>query len=213
MTELILVRHGETGWSRDGRHTGRTDVPLTEAGEAQARRLAPVFAGRPVARVLTSPAVRATRTAELAGLTDPRPDADLWEWDYGGYEGISTRRIHEDRPGWYLWRDGVVPGDADHPGETLARVAERADAVLARVGGEPAPGQPPGAGGASGAGSPPEGAVVVVGHGHALRVLVARWLGLEPAAGRLFTLATATYSILGHEHGRPVVRALNVPPP
>jgi broad specificity phosphatase PhoE len=204
VNELILIRHGETEWSRDRRHTGRTDVPLTAEGEAQARRLAPVFERRPIARVLTSPAARARRTAELAGLTDPWPEPDLWEWDYGGYEGISTRRIREDRPHWYLWQDGVIPGDVEHPGETLAQVGERADAVLARM--------RDAAGGAPGDGPSRDGAVVVVGHGHALRVLVARWLGLEPAAGRLFVLDTATFSILGREHGRPVVKALNVPP-
>ena len=134
MGELILLRHGETEWSRDRRHTGRTDLPLTAAGEAAARMLVPALTRRSVVAAFTSPAQRATRTAELAGLADAKTDPDLQEWDYGGYEGRTTRDIRESRPGWYLWRDGVIPGDADHPGETVAQVGARADAVLARVG-------------------------------------------------------------------------------
>ncbi|MFF5257308.1 histidine phosphatase family protein [Actinomadura viridis] len=196
MGELIIVRHGETGWSRVRRHTGRTDVPLTARGEEQARALAAVTGTRPFARVLSSPAERARRTAELAGLRVDAIDPDLWEWDYGGYEGITSARVREDRPGWYLWDDGVVPGDAAHPGETVERVGERADAVLDRV--RPLLG---------------EGDVALVAHGHVLRVLTARWLGLEPAAGRLFRLETGTLSTLGTEHGRPVIASWNVPPP
>src|SRR5215472_12428929 len=130
MGELILIRHGETEWSRDGRHTGRTDIPLTEAGEAAARALAPALARRHPLAVLSSPLGRAMRTAELAGLTGVTADPDLLEWDYGGYEGMTTAQIRETRPGWYLWRDGIIPGDAGHPGERIEQIAARTDAVL-----------------------------------------------------------------------------------
>ena len=163
MGELIVLRHGETEWSREMRHTGRTDVPLTPAGEAAAAALAPALAARPVRAAFTSPARRAVVTAALAGLAGAKEDPDLQEWDYGGYEGRTTADIQAGRPGWYLWRDGVIPGDAAHPGETLAEVGARADAVLARV-------SPLLAG----------GDVALVAHGHLLRVLTARWLRLEP---------------------------------
>ena len=195
MGELFLLRHGETEWSRDLRHTGRTDVPLTPAGEAAAAALAPGLAARPVVAAFSSPARRAVRTARLAGLVDVKEDADLWEWDYGGYEGRTTADIRTGRPGWYLWRDGVIPGDADHPGETIAQVAARADAMLGRV-------RPLLA----------RGDVALVSHGHLLRVLTARWLGLEPADGRLFRLDTGTLSTLGTEHDEPVISSWNVPP-
>jgi len=195
MGELILLRHGETEWSRDLRHTGRTDVPLTPAGEAAAAALAPGLAARPVVAAFSSPAQRAVQTARLAGLVNVKEDADLWEWDYGGYEGRTTADIRTGRPGWYLWRDGVIPGDADHPGETIAQVAARADAVLGRV-------RPLLA----------RGDVALVSHGHLLRVLTARWLGLEPADGRLFRLDTGTLSTLGTEHDEPVISSWNVPP-
>jgi probable phosphoglycerate mutase len=195
MGEVIVIRHAETEWSAAGRHTGRTDIPLTARGESVAAELAPAQARRDIRAVFTSPASRAERTAVLAGLTGAKPDQDLWEWDYGGYEGLTTVQIQEQRPGWYLWRDGVVPGDAAHPGETVAQVGARVDAVLARV-------TPLLSG----------GDVALVGHGHCLRVLTARWLGLEPAAGRLFRLDTGTLSTLGREHDRPVITALNVPP-
>jgi probable phosphoglycerate mutase len=160
-----------------------------------ATRLAPALAKRDIAAVFSSPAQRALRTAELAGLPDPQPDPDLWEWDYGGYEGLTTAQIRESRPGWYLWRDGVIPGDADHPGETAGQVAARADAVLGRArplldGGD----------------------VVLVAHGHLLRILTARWLALSPADGRLFRLDTGTLSTLGTEHAEPVISSWNVPP-
>src|SRR5215469_15168586 len=195
MGELILLRHGETEWSRDLRHTGRTDVPLTRAGEAAAAALAPAFAATHVRAVLASPAQRAVRTAALAGLTGAKEDSGLWEWDYGGYEGRTSADIRKERPGWYLWRDGVVPGDAAHPGETVAEVGARADAALGRV-------RPLLA----------EGDVVLVAHGHLLRVLTARWLGLQPAGGRLFRLDTGTLSTLCTEHGEPVISDWNVPP-
>jgi broad specificity phosphatase PhoE len=195
MGQLILLRHGETAWSASGQHTGRTDVPLTRRGEAAAAALAPALARRHIVAVFTSPASRAVRTAELAGLHDGKPDPDLQEWDYGGYEGLTTPQIRAERPHWYLWRDGVTPGDAAHPGETLAEVGERADAVLGRV-------------------TPllADGDVALVAHGHVLRVLTARWLELDPAGGRLFRLDTGTYSVLGTEHRRPVMVAWNLRP-
>ena len=195
MGELILLRHSETAWSKAGKHTGRTDIPLTPTGEQAAVALAPVLAGQDIVAVFSSPAQRAVRTAELAGLTAVKQDPDLWEWDYGGYEGLTTPQIQEQRPGWYLWRDGVIPGDAGHPGETVEQVGARADAVLARVG-------PLLAG----------GDVVLVAHAHFLRILTARWLSLEPAAGRLFRLDTGTLSTLGTEHGQPVMLTWNTPP-
>jgi probable phosphoglycerate mutase len=195
MGELILLRHGETEWSRAGRHTGRTDLPLSSAGEVAAASLAPALAARPVRAVFTSPARRAVTTAALAGLAGAKEDPDLQEWDYGGYEGRTTAEIRAERPGWYLWRDGIIPGGPAHPGETLAEVGARADAVLRRAGPLLA-----------------DGDVVLVSHGHTLRVLTARWLRLEPAAGRLFQLKTATLSTLGTEHGEPVITSWNVPP-
>jgi probable phosphoglycerate mutase len=145
--------------------------------------------------VFTSPASRAVRTAELAGLRNAKPDPDLWEWDYGGYEGRTTQQIQQERSGWYLWDDGVIPGDADHPGETIEHVGARADAVLARA--EPLLA---------------DGDVALVAHGHVLRVLTARWLRLAPDGGRLFRLDTGTFSTLGTEHDRPVITSWNVPP-
>src|SRR5581483_11461884 len=130
--EVYLVRHGQTEWSASGRHTGRTDIPLTAAGEASAATLAPAIAARHPVAVFTSPATRAVRTAELAGLAGARPDPLLQEWDYGGYEGLTTAQIQAGRPGWWLWSDGVIPGDAAHPGETLDQVAARAEAALAK---------------------------------------------------------------------------------
>lgn len=193
--ELVILRHGETEWSRTGQHTGRTDVPLTTRGEEQARALAPALARRrPVSRALVSPAARARRTAQLAGLDTAEVDPRLWEWDYGGYEGRTTEEIQQEHPGWYLWTDGVIPGDRDHPGETIEQVGARVDALLADLRRQLE-----------------DGDVAVVAHGHVLRVLTARWLGLEPAAGRLFQLSTGTLSLLGTEHGRPVITAWNMP--
>ena len=139
MGDLILLRHGETEWSKAGKHTGRTDIPLTPRGEAAAAALAPVLARRNIVAAFSSPAQRAVRTAELAGLTGVKQDPDLWEWDYGGYEGLTTSQIQEQRPGWYLWRDGVIPGDAA-AGRRRCR-AGRARAHAARADGTlPAPG-------------------------------------------------------------------------
>ena len=195
MGELIVLRHGETEWSASGRHTGRTDIPLTARGEVAAVALAPALAWRQIVATFSSPAQRALLTAELAGLKDIKVDPDLWEWDYGGYEGLTTPEIQVGRPGWYLWRDGVIPGDAEHPGETVEQVAARADAVLSRV-------RPLLA----------NGDVALVAHGHVLRVLTARWLQLDPDGGRLFRLDTGTYSTLGTEHGYPLIASWNLPP-
>lgn len=195
MGELILIRHGETEWSRNGRHTSHTDLPLT-LGERQARALAPLLADRAVALTLVSPLVRARRTAELAGLAAPRITPELREWDYGGYEGITTDEIRRTRPGWNLWTDGVGAGPAAHPGETPAEVGERADRVLAEV--------------AEAAGRAGDEDIALVAHSHFLRVLTARYLGLTPAEGTLFQLATGAVSRLGREHGNPVITAWNV---
>lgn len=201
MGDLILLRHGQTEWSLAGKHTGRTDIPLTARGVADAASLAPVLARRQIAAVLTSPASRAVRTAELAGLDrgdgrfTVKQDPDLWEWDYGGYEGMTMAQIRQQRPGWYLWRDGVIPGDALHPGESVESVGSRADRVLARA-----------------AAFLGDGDVALVSHGHMLRVLTARWLSLPAADGRLFRLDTGTVSTLGDEHGEPVILTWNVPP-
>jgi broad specificity phosphatase PhoE len=188
MGELILLRHAETEWSRDGKHTGRTDLPLTADGEAVASAMKPVLARLGIVAAFTSPLRRAERTAELAGLA-AKPDQDLAEWDYGDYEGRTTAEIQAERPGWYLWRDGVIAG------ETVQHVGERADRALARV-------RPLLA----------DGDVVLVSHGHLLRVLTARWLGLDPADGRLFRLGTGTICTLGTEHDEPVIATWNVPP-
>ncbi|MFI6686834.1 histidine phosphatase family protein [Streptomyces sp. NPDC050485] len=195
MGELIVIRHGQTEWSLSGRHAGRTDVPLTDAGEAAAKALAPRLARRELVAVFSSPLSRAMRTAELAGLTGVRPDPDLVEWDYGGYEGLTAAQIQVTRPGWDLWRDGVVPGDVAHPGEELQQVAARTDAVLGRV-------------------RPllDEGDVAVVAHGHLARLLTVRWLGLDASAGRLLGHPhPGTLSFLATEDGQPVISAWNVP--
>jgi len=195
MGELILIRHGETEWSRSGKHTGRTDVALTEAGRVSAVALGPALAARHITAAFVSPASRARQTAELAGLTMAKVDDNLWEWDYGGYEGMTTTQIRKEHSSWYLWRDGVIPGDADHPGETVEHVGNRADAVLGEV-----------------RRLQHRGNVALVAHGHLLRVLTARWLGLAPAAGRLFRLDTGTFSTLGAEHAEPVISSWNIPP-
>ncbi|MGT2532619.1 histidine phosphatase family protein [Streptomyces nojiriensis] len=195
MGELIVIRHGQTEWSLSGQHAGRTDVPLTDVGEAAARALAPRLTRRRLVAVLSSPLSRAMRTAELAGLTGVRPDPDLLEWDYGGYEGLTTEQIRESRPDWDLWRDGVVPGDADHPGEHLTQVAARTNAVLDRI--RPLLNA---------------GDVAVVAHGHLARVLTVRWLGLDASASRLLGHPhPGTLSFLAAEDGQPFISAWNVP--
>ncbi|GGP56471.1 histidine phosphatase family protein [Streptomyces abikoensis] len=195
MGELLLIRHGETAWSRDGRHTSWTDLPLTERGERQAEALRPALEGRDIALVLTSPLVRAVRTAELAGLKGAETEPDLREWDYGGYEGVTTADIQRDRPGWFLFDDGVAPGPPEHPGESPEEVGARADRVLARIAPRLADGV--------------AGDVALIAHGHFLRVLTARRLGLPPSAGALFRLDTGTVSRIGTEHGRPALVAWN----
>ncbi|MEV0005328.1 histidine phosphatase family protein [Micromonospora sp. NPDC050980] len=190
MNEILLVRHGETTWSASHRHTSYTDLELTADGERQARALAPLLAGRRFVRVLSSPRRRATRTAHLAGLVVDATDPDLAEWNYGEYEGRTTAAITEERPGWTIWSDGG-PG-----GESPDEVAARLDRVLDRI-----------------APLLERGSVALVGHGHSLRVLGARWIGLPPSAGGLLRLDTATLSVLGHEHDRRVIRRWNLPAP
>lgn len=197
MGDLLLIRHGETEWSAAGRHTGRTDLPLTPDGEAEARSLAPFFEGRAFAFVLTSPLRRARHTAELAGLRDAEPDEDLCEWDYGGYEGLTTARIHGTRPDWSLWRDGVPPHPDGRPGESAEDLGRRADRVLSRATPRLA-------------GSAEDG--VLVAHAHLLRVLTARYLALPASEGRLFLLTTATVGRLSTEHGLPVIAGWNQRP-
>jgi probable phosphoglycerate mutase len=183
--ELWLVRHGETEWARLGRHTGRTDVPLTEAGRAEARTVAHKLAERRFALVLSSPLSRALDTAHLAGFRDHvETSDDLMEWDYGADEGKTTAEIREDRPDWSIWTDG--PRD----GETADQVARRVDRVIARVRAAP-------------------GDVLVFAHGHLLRILAARWLGEPPKEGRHYALSTATLSVLGWERDNPVIQRWN----
>jgi broad specificity phosphatase PhoE len=185
--EIALVRHGETEWSRDGRHTGRSDIPLTETGRAQAEQLAGALREWSFARVLSSPLERALETCRLAGLGDDvEVTEDLMEWDYGEYEGITTPQIRESRPGWYLWRDGC-PG-----GETAAEVGRRVDRVIAEL-------------------DDAGGDVALFAHGHVLRVLAARWIGLGPEGGALLALNTGTLSVLGYERETRVVRRWNAP--
>jgi broad specificity phosphatase PhoE len=191
--ELCVIRHGETEWSRSGRHTSVTDVPLTPRGEKQARALAPLLTGLHPATVFTSPRSRAIRTAELAGLGDlctVEVAEDLAEWAYGEYEGITTAEIRETHPGWTVWT-GDPPG-----GETAAEVGARADRMLARIRDALA-----------------TGPVITVGHGHFSRVLTARWLGLPVTGGAMFVLGPASPCVLGSEHGQPAVQRWNVPNP
>ena len=188
LPSVFLARHGETAWSLSGQHTGTTDLPLTERGEDDARALGRRLHGMTFARVFTSPLQRAKRTCELAGFGDAAAiDPDLVEWNYGEYEGRTSREIHAQRPGWDLFRDGC-PG-----GESPEQVAARADRVVARLR-------------SSG------GDVLVFSSGHFLRMLGARWLGLEPRWGRCFYLGTGSLSQLAYEHDRmeePVLRLWN----
>jgi len=181
---IYLARHGETAWSLSGQHTGLTDLPLTERGERNARHLGERLGGLTFAEVLVSPLQRAVRTCELAGFGEAGViDRDLLEWDYGDYEGRRTSETHKERPGWQLLRDGC-PG-----GETPGQVAARADRVIARVRAIPED-------------------VLIFSSGHFLRVLAARWLGLEPAAGRYLMLSTASLSAVSYEHNlsQPAIR-------
>ena len=180
-----LVRHGETEWARLGRHTGRTDVPLTDTGREQARALGRRLAGATFELVLSSPLSRAAETADLAGFAERVVvDPDLREWDYGALEGRLTVDIREDYPGWSIWT-GPWP-----EGETVEQVGARADRVLARI-------------------RAADGDVLVFSHGHFLRVLAARWLDLPPASGALFALGTATVSIVGWDRENPVIETWN----
>jgi broad specificity phosphatase PhoE len=181
--QVVLVRHGDTEWSRNGRHTGLTDIPLTEEGRRNARLVGERLRGVRFVLVLTSPLQRAVETCRLTGF-DGAVRQDLREWDYGDYEGRRTVDIRKERPGWSLWRDGVPRG------ETPDQVALRADRVIEEVGAV-------------------EGDVAVFAHGHLLRVLAARWLGLKPQQGGLFALDPATISILGYERETPVIRLWN----
>jgi broad specificity phosphatase PhoE len=176
--EVVLVRHAETEWSVNGRHTGLTDLPLTEHGREIARALAPRLAARRFELVLVSPARRARETCELCGLGEGAVVYDeLHEWDYGDYEGLTTAQILQRRPGWSLWRDGCPNG------ESAAMVGARADSVIERL--------------REGAGD-----AAAFSHGHMLRVLGARWIELSPEHGARLMLATGALSTLGHEHGQ-----------
>jgi probable phosphoglycerate mutase len=172
---IYLARHGETAWSLTGQHTGRTDLPLTERGERNARRLRERLAGLMFAKVFTSPSQRAVRTCELAGFrATAEVDANLVEWNYGDYEGLRTVQIHSKRPDWQLFRDGCPNG------ESPAQIGARADRTVNRL-------------------REIQGDVLIFSSGHFLRVLAGRWLGLEAAAGRFFLLRTASLSALGYE--------------
>ena len=182
---LWLVRHGETEWSRSGQHTSRTDLPLTELGRSQAAGVARKLADHAFALVLSSPKLRALDTARLAGFGERAETTDdLLEWDYGEDEGRTTPEIRADRPGWTIWADGP------RGGEMADEVAARVDRVIAR-------------------GRAADGDVLVFAHGHLLRVLTARWLGLDPREGRHFALDPASISVLGYERETPVVRLWN----
>ncbi len=189
-SRLVLVRHGATEWSLSGQHTGLTDIPLLEEGRRQAEAVGALlrrYCFTDFAQVLTSPLKRASETCALAGF-DSQVDGDLLEWDYGAYEGLTTPEIQQGRPGWNLWNDGV-PG-----GETAADVGRRADRVIERARSVP-------------------GDTLLVAHGHFLRVLAARWLGLPPVAGRLFVLDAGAVCLLSSEHDLPAVRMWNLVPP
>lgn len=193
-TQLVLVRHGETEWSRLGRHTGRTDLALTEEGRTQARCLAPALSRRTLAKVLTSPLLRARETCGLAGLGErAEVRAELAEWHYGDLEGLTHEEIDARHPGWDLWRDGCPGGES--PDDVAARVDRVIAEVRAIVG---APGW-----------QPDSGVVTVFAHGHVLRALGARWVGLSPHDGGILALDTATVSELGDDGGRPVVVTWN----
>jgi probable phosphoglycerate mutase len=184
---IWLIRHGQTAWTLSGAHTGWTDLPLTDDGRKNAVAVGHWLAGRKFAQVLVSPLSRARETCRLAGYGDvAQVDANLREWNYGDYEGRTTTEIHKENPGWSLWRDGPLHG------ETVEQVGARADALLARV-------------------SAIDGEVALFAHGHLLRILTARWLGLPPDGGRLFALGTATVSTLGHERETRVISTWNLP--
>lgn len=182
--EVWLVRHGETEWSRSGRHTSVTDLPLTHEGVRVADSLAARLAGEEFGLVLTSPRQRARRTAELAGFPDAVVDEDLVEWAYGDYEGVTTAEIRESVPGWTVWSHPSPGGET--PDDVTARLQRVVDRVRAA-----------------------EGRTLLFGHGHALRALAALWLGLPVTEGRLFLLDTATVGVLGEDRGAPVIQRWN----
>jgi broad specificity phosphatase PhoE len=184
---LFAIRHGETAWSLSGQHTGTTDIPLTENGRRLAERMQPVLAGKAFAIVLCSPMRRARETCDLAGLGNAAViDSDLAEWNYGRYEGLTPKQIHENAPSWLIFRDGC-PG-----GESPEQVGARADRVIARA-------------------RTTEGDVALFAHGHVLRVLAARWIGLPAASGQHFLLDTGTLCVLGYYRDTPAVRVWNGP--
>jgi probable phosphoglycerate mutase len=185
-SEVWIVRHGETEWSKSGRHTGTTDLPLTEKGERDALRLAPTLAGVHFDLILCSPRQRARRTAELAGIRDLEITDGLAEWDYGDYEGRTRIDIQADRPDWSVWVDGC-PG-----GESPDQVARRVDGVIARV-------------------QETAGRALLFAHGHILRSLAARWLTQPVALGAHLELATGRVSVLGHDRGTPTLELWNAP--
>ncbi|RCW86158.1 histidine phosphatase family protein [Phyllobacterium bourgognense] len=185
--EIYLVRHGETEWSASGKHTGRTDIPLTPAGEEAARHIAARLSGLNFSAVWSSPSQRASKTCALAGFgSQAVTKAELAEWDYGAYEELTTKQILAERPGWHLFRDGC-PG-----GELTSDVGARADLIIRQL-------------------RQTDGTILIFSSSHFLRVLAARWLGLQPEAGALFVLDTASISVLGYEHDltEPVIRKWN----
>ena len=185
---VVLVRHGATEWSESGQHTGLTDIALLDEGEDEAKALAPLLEGRSFALVLSSPLDRATRTAELAGLRNVETDADLLEWDYGKVEGRTTAELRDEGdPDWTVFT-GDIPG-----GEVAAEVGQRADRIIARC-------------------LAADGEVALVGHGHFLRIVAARWLGLEVRDGRLFHLSSGTISELDWEREQPVIKTWGLKP-
>ena len=187
--EIYLIRHGETEWSRSGKHTGVSDIPLTEHGRQQAVLLRQELVARNFQLVLTSPLRRARDTCELAGLgARAEIDPDLMEWSYGDYEGLTSEQIHMHRPGWTIFKDGGAPG-----GETPEQVGVRVDRVIARV-------------------RAARTGAALFAHGHVLRVLAARWLGLAPSAGAHFLLDTGAVCVLSSEHGVAALKHWNVSP-
>lgn len=184
---IYLIRHGETEWAKNGRHTGRSDIPLTDAGREQAGFLLPIFDDVKFARILSSPLQRALETAKLAGLSSSvELDEELLEWDYGDYEGLTTKQIRERVSDWSIWTH-LCPN-----GETIDQVSERADRVVARL-------------------QSIAGNVAIFSHGHFLRILVSRWIGLSADHGSRFLLGTSTLSILGYENECPVIKTWNGP--
>jgi len=184
--QLFLVRHGETEWSLNGRHTGTTDIPLTEHGRKVARLLRPILAKESFALALTSPLLRARETCQLAGFENAHIEPDLMEWNYGRYEGLTPAQIHATDPGWLLFRDGAPDGEQpEEIGARVDRVIEKARAVT--------------------------GDVILFAHGHVLRVVAVRWLGFPPSEGQRLLLDTATTNVLSYYRGIPAIKRWNAP--